>query len=165
MNEDSTLERKLTKTTNIIETIEELEKCKNCPAFTLNGEIHLGKIISCYDGDTCHCIFKYNGEYKIFTVRMYGYDSPEMKPSTTIPVEERNIIKSKALAAKNRFEELVLNKCVYVFCLDFDKYGRLLANIKLDMHDKKTINDMMIEEGHGYPYFGGTKRETDNINN
>lgn len=149
------LERKI----KINETIEELENCTDCPKFTFDGEVHLGKIISCYDGDTCHGVFKYNGEYKVFIIRMYGYDSPEMKPSKDIEENERNILIEKAHDAKHRLEELILNKCVYIFCKDFDKYGRILANIKLNLNDKKTVNDIMIEEGKGYPYFGGTKKE------
>lgn len=146
------------KNKKIIEKIEELEKCEGCPKFTFDGEIHLAKIISCYDGDTCHCIFKYNGEYKIFTIRMYGYDSPEMKLSKDIEETERNILKNNAILAKHRLEELILNKCVYIFCQDFDKYGRILAQIKIDLYDEKTVNDIMIEEGLGYPYFGGSKK-------
>ncbi|ARF09451.1 SNase-like protein [Indivirus ILV1] len=143
----------------IIETIDELEKLVDCPKFSLNGEVHLGKVISCYDGDTCRCIFKYNNEYKTFTIRMYGYDSPEMKPSTSIPEEDRILIKNKALDAKHRLETLILNQYIYIYCMDFDKYGRLLANIKLNIDDKKYINEIMVEEEYGYPYFGGTKRE------
>lgn len=142
---------------NIIETVEELQNCRDCPIFTFKGEVHLAKVINCYDGDTCHCIFKLNNQYKIFTIRMYGYDSPEMKLSLNINESERIMLKEKAVLAKHRLEELILNKCVYLFCLNFDKYGRILANIKLSIDDTKTVNDIMIEENHGYVYFGGTK--------
>lgn len=145
---------------NIKEKIEELENLdtNNIPKFSFDSEIHLGKVISCYDGDTCHCTFKYNDEYKIFIIRMYGYDSPEMKPSKDIEENKRNTMKNNALQSKHRLEELILNKCVYIFCQDFDKYGRILATIKLNIDDEKTVNDIMIEEGLGYPYYGGTKR-------
>ena len=42
--------------------------------------------------------------------------------------------------------------------MKFDKYGRLLGTVKLNHSDKKTVNDIMVEEGHGYPYYGGTKK-------
>jgi endonuclease YncB( thermonuclease family) len=51
-------------------------------------------------------------------------------------------------------EELILNKNVYLLCKDFDKYGRILGVVKYNLSDKKTINDIMLEEGHGDPYFG-----------
>ena len=39
--------------------------------------------------------------------------------------------------------------------MDFDKYGRLL--VKLYKNNNSLINDIMINEGHGYVYHGGTK--------
>lgn len=141
------------------ESIDELEKCKDIKKFTFDGQIHLAKIVRCYDGDTCYCVFKYNNEYQLFTIRMYGYDSAEIKVGPNITDDQRIILKDKGLSDKHRLEELILNKCVYVFCKDFDKYGRILANIKISLDDDMTINDRMINEGHGYPYFGGTKQQ------
>lgn len=54
-------------------------------------------------------------------------------------------------------EEFLLFKIVILECLDFDKYGRLLANVRLTKDDEKTVNRMMIELGHGKEYYGGTK--------
>jgi len=144
---------------NIIESEKELKSCGNCPLFSMNGEVHLARVIKCYDGDTVHCIFKHNGKYTTFHVRMYGYDSPEMKPSKTIPEDKRKQIKENAVLAKKRLEGLILNKNIYLFCLEFDKYGRLLGKIKITLEDKQFINDLMIEEGHGYAYYGGTKED------
>ncbi len=142
----------------IKETSKELNTCPvDTSFFTLDNEIHLAKVVKCYDGDSIHCIFKHNKTYFKFIIRMYGYDSPEMRPSKKIPTKERDIIKEKAMLAKKRLEELVLGKCIYLYCMKFDKYGRLLGTVKLNNNDKKTINDMMVEEGHGYPYYGGTK--------
>ncbi len=45
---------------------------------------------------------------------------------------------------------------VKIECLEFDKYGRMLLNV-FNMIDTKSINEIMIEEKHGKPYFGGTK--------
>lgn len=144
--------------TKIKENIKELQKCsKNTSFFNFNNEIHLAKIVECYDGDTVYCIFKHDKKYTKFKIRMYGYDSPEMRPSKKIPEAERIIIKQNALLAKKRIEELILDKCVYLYCMEFDKYGRLLGNIKLNQKDEKTINDIMINEGYGSPYYGGTK--------
>lgn len=137
----------------------ELNKCTiDTPLFGFKDEVHKAKVVKCYDGDTIYCCFKHNGCYSKFKVRMYGFDSPEMKPSRQIPNRIRNKIKKRAKAAKKRLEELILDKIVYLHCIDFGKYGRILGVVKLNSDDEKSINDIMIEEGHGYVYKGGTKR-------
>lgn len=141
---------------NILESVEELDKYDlNTSEFSFENEIHLAKVVSCYDGDTMHCIFKHDGKYQKFDIRMFGYDSPEMKPSKKL--SNRDQIKEKGELAKQRLEELILNKYVYLYCGKFDKYGRILGVVKLSLDSEKTINDIMVEEGHGYTYFGGTK--------
>ena len=145
----------------IIETNDELDKQQDCIFYTLEGEIHLTKIVKCYDGDTVHCIFKHDGQYKKFHMRLYGYDSYEMKPSKQILEPKRTELKNKAIMAKTRLESLILNKNVYLYCLEFDKYGRILGNIKINKDDLNTVNDIMINEDHGYPYFGGTKKQAE----
>ena len=47
---------------------------------------------------------------------------------------------------------------IFIKCKDFDKYGRLLAEIYVNFDDVTSVNDLMIENGHGYSYDGGTKR-------
>ena len=141
------------------ENKEELEKCTadNTDFFNLAGESHLAKVVKCYDGDTMHCIFMHDNKYQKFNVRMYGYDTAEMRPSRSLPDEVRSDIKNRALLAKKRLQELILNKIVIVECLGFGKYGRLLANVRISEEDDRTVNQIMIDEGHGKEYFGGTK--------
>ena len=96
---------------------------------------------------------------------MYGYDSPEMKPSLSL--ENREEIKKNAIRAKNRLTELLGSKEYFkVYCHEFDKYGRLLVSVISDdsvsdiSYDfEKTVNAQMIKEGHGYAYYGGTKQK------
>jgi endonuclease YncB( thermonuclease family) len=86
-----------------------------------------------------------------------GYDCAEMKPSKMN--ENRIQEKELALLAKKRLEELLnkhVTKLIKIECLDFDKYGRLLVNV-WNMVDSKSINEIMIEEGHGKAYMGGKK--------
>ena len=142
---------------NILETEDELKNCEECQYFSFSGQTHLIKVIKCYDGDTLYCIFKHDGGYYKFKIRMDGYDTAEMKPSRKIPDQERDEIKKRALEAKKRLEELTMNQLVYLECREFDKYGRILGVIKRELDDKKSVNDMMIEEGHGVVYHGGTK--------
>ena len=75
-----------------------------------------------------------------------------MKPRLNI--ENRDEIKENAVKAKERLIELTAD-IVRLECMDFDKYGRLL--VKLYKNNNSLINDIMINEGHGYVYHGGTK--------
>ena len=143
---------------SIKETPEELnEFSKNTPLFNFNNEMHLAKVVKCYDGDTIHCIFKHDDKYQKFSIRMYSYDTPELRPSKNIPQKERLLEIKKAKEAKKRLQELILDKLVYLECKGFDKYGRILGIVKLSLDDKKSVNDMMVEEGFGKLYFGGSK--------
>ena len=120
--------------------------------FSLNGYSTQAKVVDVYDGDTCTIVFKWEGKYRKFKCRCYGYDSPEMKPR--LKIENRDEIKENAMKAKKRLIELT-TYIVRVECMDFDKYGRLL--VKLYKNNNILINDIMINEGHGYVYHGGTK--------
>ncbi len=147
---------------DVIESVDELMRCSSdgrCQLFTFDGQVHLAYVYKCYDGDTIYCNFKHDGQYYSFHVRMEGYDSCEMKPSKSIPETERNEIIRKAKEAKTRLEELVLGKCVYLFCGKFDKYGRILGKIKVNLNDTEYVNDVMKKEGYGYEYYGGTKNK------
>ena len=120
---------------------------------------------------------------------MYGYDTPEMYPrkndfiavideleytwKDTEDLEDDSLIeqikdnimaqiaveKVKARAAKWRMIELLENKIAVLYCKKFGKFGRVMGNIKLNANDDKTINDIMVEEGFGTPYYGGTKKK------
>ena len=53
---------------------------KKCNMFGFGGKSFIAIVSDVYDGDTCKVIFKFNGEMSKHTIRMYGYDSPELKP-------------------------------------------------------------------------------------
>lgn len=146
-----------------------LEKLKaanksNTPLFSFNGLVTCAKAVEFYDGDTFNIIISYYDLLYHFKARMYGYDSPEMKPSLSL--ENREEIKKNAVRAKNRLTELLGSKEYFkVYCHEFDKYGRLLVSVISDdsvsdiSYDfEKTVNAQMIKEGHGYAYYGGTKK-------
>jgi endonuclease YncB( thermonuclease family) len=143
----------------------------NTPIFSFNGLVTYGKAVDFYDGDTFNIIISYYDLLYHFKARMFGYDSPEMKPSLSL--ENREEVKKNALVAKNRLMELLGSKDYFkVHCHEFDKYGRLLVSVFVkDHHDdndeeedngvydfNKTVNGQMVREGHGYSYYGGTKK-------
>jgi len=131
--------------------VSELVKSKNnISEFTLDGRILLGKIVDCYDADTCKINFIFNNKLTKFNCRLYGIDSPEIKPPLSKENREDEI--KKAIMAKNNFINFILrenklleekkykrkeiekileenDKLVKVKCGIFDKYGRLLVEL------------------------------------
>jgi len=134
---------------------------ENTELYSLEGRRFRAKVVDVYDGDTITVVFKLNGSYVKYKVRMYGYDSPEMKPSKKL-LNRIDII-ANAKYAKLKLSNKILNKTVILQCLDWDKYGRLLATVFLQ-HSRyfvcttdENINNWMVEEGLGKLYFGGKK--------
>jgi len=135
----------------------------NTPLFSFNGLTTYAKAVDFYDGDTFNIIISHYDSVYHFKARMFGYDSPEMKPSLSL--ENREEIKKNAVIAKNRLSEILSAKDHFkVRCHEFDKYGRLLVSVMCDddatstTYDfENTVNAQMIKEGHGYAYNGGTK--------
>jgi endonuclease YncB( thermonuclease family) len=139
----------------------------NTPIFSFNGLVTYGKAVDFYDGDTFNIIISYYDLLYHFKARMFGYDSPEMKPSLSL--ENREEVKKNALVAKNRLMELLGSKEYFkAHCHEFDKYGRLLVSVFIKDRDdgeddcvcdfNKSVNGQMVREGHGYSYYGGTKK-------
>ena len=80
-----------------------------------------------------------------------------MKPSLSNANREKE--KALAILAKNRLIELLSKHesgLVFIECFEFDKYGRILVKV-YNMIDEKSINEIMVEEGHGKNYDGGKK--------
>jgi len=135
------------------ENIDELNNCvHDMQFFSLDNETHLAKVIKCYDGDTFYCIFKHDNKYQKFKVRMLHYNSPEIRPSRKKSTNDRKMEKINAIKAKKKLEQLILNKIIVLYCKKFDNFGRILAEVKLDVKDKETVNDIMLNEGYGVPY-------------
>ena len=148
------------------QTLDELTKIsdkfkiinpKDIPYFSFKEKIFIAMHCNIYDGDTFSVIFDYKGDLIKYKCRCMGYDTAEMKPLLSKP----NRIHEKELAhkAKDRLEELLNkhpSKLIKIECFEFDKYGRLLINV-WNMVDTDSINDIMVKEGHGKVYDGGTK--------
>ena len=125
------------------------------------------KVIHVYDGDTITVLTvspssstHWTGAcapVRAYRVRLKGFDCAEMRPRLDCPDREGE--KAKAMCAKVRMEELVLNKCVRIDVFGRDKYGRLLGSFQAKGLDGTVseIADLMIQEGHAYAYDGGTK--------
>jgi len=127
------------------------------PIYTLKGDFRC-KVVDVYDGDTVTIVLYVNGKYQKHKLRMYGYDSPEIKPRKNIA--NREYVIQQANLAKNFMKELVFDKICIFESMGFDKYGRLLGNLYLSelFVRGKCVNDLMLENKHGYEYSGGTKK-------
>ena len=149
---------------NVEEELKEVYQMLNIKSedikyFSFEGKVFYAKHCNIYDGDTFSVIFNYKGDLIKYKVRCMGYDCAEMKPLKTN--EHRILEKELALKSKMRLEELLNKhetKLIKIECFQFDKYGRLLVKV-WNMIDKKSVNDIMIEEGHGKAYDGGTKEK------
>lgn len=131
----------------------ELKDCTydNTKTFNFNGKVFEAKCVKVYDGDTITVVFKTGGGFYKYTVRMDGYDSPELR---TENVEE----KKWGLKSRDYLASMVLDKIVTVVCKNYDKYGRILAVIKIGNID---VNADMLKNGHCRKYDGGRKEEWD----
>jgi endonuclease YncB( thermonuclease family) len=167
---------------NKIKQLEEIFKKydnSTTPSFSLNGQTLWGRVVSLYDGDTLTIALNvFTGIYK-FSVRMGGIDTCEIKSKNEKNKELACIARSRLLSlitGKDLSEMSVLNDrrkinnylnkgmyFVWVECLDFDKYGRLLANIYKVENDKpeNSFSSILIKEKLAYEYKGDTKLTED----
>ncbi len=127
--------------------------------FSLDGQTVEAKVVNVYDGDTCKIVIRMGGELVKFNCRMNGYDSPEMRPPKNQANRDDEIKAAKV--AKARLIDLVMkdDQLIIAKCCKFDKYGRLLVDIYEGGRVNRNVNQLMIDEGHGYVYDGGTKKK------
>jgi endonuclease YncB( thermonuclease family) len=142
----------------------------NTEVFSLNGLKTEARLVDVYDGDTITCIIKMFDGYFKFAIRLKGIDTNEMK--TKNPE-----LKQLALQARKTFLTTVCNtfnlalECsradiqhflkehvvlVKLHCYEFDKYGRVLADVYAP-NNALSLSETMIQAGLAYAYDGGTK--------
>jgi micrococcal nuclease len=135
--------------------LENISKDSIPPLYSLNGKGKWCRILNVYDGDTVDILFVVGDEIQHHKFRLFGIDTPEMKPLKSL--ENRDAIISLAKLSKSFLESLVLDRVVFIkFCKE-EKYGRLMGTIYYDENCEKSINDSMVESGHAKAYFGGKK--------
>jgi endonuclease YncB( thermonuclease family) len=136
------------------------------PRFSLTGIETQVLVISVKDADTFDVAFYYEypgfkGEGKSWIlmrddVRLYGIDSAEKKGDD----------KSLGLQASQKVKDMVKKNNNYLWAKfrEFDKYGRILADMWLDEDRKKSLNEEILQlkcETTGVclvnTYFGGKK--------
>ena len=125
--------------------------------FSLSGKKHIGKCVDVYDGDTVKVVFAVDGMDDVYrwNCRINRVDTPEIRTKNKKEKEFAKIVRDK-------LREKILNKLVIVDCLDFDKYGRLLAEIYhselLQLEKDNSISKELVNN-FGKVINGGLKEE------
>ena len=116
--------------------------------------INEGFVIKVYDGDTITIAAQLPYPESLlyrFQVRLKGIDSSEIKGKTDAE-------KEAAHESQRALEALVLHKIVQIKNQAHEKYGRILADIYIDVPDGKLhINKWLLDKGYAIPYDGKTK--------
>lgn len=154
--------------------IEELHTCDiDTKVFSLNGMETYARVVDIYDGDTMTCVLPLFNDYYKFIVRLDGIDTCEIR-------NKNANLKQKGLLAKKLIIDTLLpdNKCelditrndlreylkkhvviVWLKCLEFDKYGRLLGDVFVNKESDKSLSNVILDNKLGYIYNGGSKLE------
>ena len=120
------------------------------------------KIVRVVDGDTVDVDIDlgFGVWLKGERVRVMGIDTPESR--TRDKVEDLF-----GEAAKSRLKEIMKGGGKLITTEDRKgedmkgKFGRILGDFKVDYNgEMKKVTEIMTEEGHCVPYFGGSKEET-----
>lgn len=146
----------------------------NTPYFSLNNTQTYARLVDIHDGDTITVIIPiFNHPFK-FHLRLSGIDTCEIN-------SKQPELKLKALQARNRLLQLATNNIInsytnkkeiiqeldnkvyllWIECLDFDKYGRVLANVYTSQDKQSCLSTILLDEHLAYPYQGKTKLTTE----
>ena len=128
--------------------LNNLNKYNNkTPLFTFHGKKTHAKVVKVYDADTIQVVFNVYNNYYRFKCRLNRIDSPEIKSHN--PLE-----KEKAIISRDMLKKRILNKIVFIKCLEFDKYGRILIELYQNNYN---LNDWLINNNYAIKYDGGKK--------
>ena len=110
------------------------------------------EVLRVVDGDTLDARIDLGFDVHVKKrIRLHGIDTWE---SRTRDAEE----KKKGIAAKSRLVELLQADQGKFKLISYGvgKFGRVLGDIEISAGN---VCDILVEEGHGYSYFGGNKEE------
>ena len=124
---------------------------KKTKYFSLEGSTIQGKVVSVYDGDTIKLVFPVHDTLYKWSCRLEHVDTPELRTKCKIQKKYGYIV-------RDELRKKIMEKIVTVKCGEFDKYGRLLAEIYMP-DEEKSVNEWLIEKGYAFYYDGGTKQD------
>lgn len=134
----------------------------------VSGISTLSRLIDVIDGDTIVCVIPVMGRFFKFNVRLNGIDTCETKSKDPVlrekALEARDYIikrvtnypeRMERKETKTKLDENVF--IVYLHCYEFDKYGRLLADVYINEESQASLSEELININLAYPYDGGKK--------
>lgn len=145
----------------------------NVAEFSLNGKECFGRVIDIYDADTMTVIIPLFGAYYRYSVRLLGIDTPEMKSkileNKQRALRARNTVLQWVLPAaridieraysRKEIQDMLEKEVTLVWLKfhEFEKYGRVLADVYMDFQSEESFSQRLIREGWAYSYNGGSK--------
>lgn len=139
--------------------------------FTLNSIKTIARLVDVYDGDTVTCIFPIFGDnYFKFNLRLMGIDTEELKNDNLEGKRKALDARHKILTVccdtynlevdchRNEIQNFLKSNEIYVWieCFEFDKYGRVLANVYKKQGDI-SLSELLLNSKLAYKYDGGKK--------
>ena len=107
------------------------------------GTIYLASLLGCYDGDTCKIEAEEFVPFKVYSMRLEGFDTPEIRGKCD---EEKALAKE----AKNYTTNFMSTVSTIYVSEEKDKYGRLIVTVP-------NLAEGLIEQGLARPYDGGKR--------
>ena len=120
----------------------------------INKYEYKAKLQRVVDGDTCDALIDLG--FNTWVKKRIRFKSVDTWECRTRNLEE----KKKGLAAKAYVKDLLENSDEGKFALrsyGTGKYGRVLGELFVK-GETKSLNDLLIENGHAYEYEGGKKK-------
>lgn len=128
---------------------------KTVKEFSFDGFECLGRVVRVHDCDTMTVMFQYNGDLCKKNLRLNGIDAPELRSTVQ---QEADLSK----AGQKFLSDLTLDKIIRIKMGDFDKYGRILADIAT-YDTNEDIIKKIIDGGFVRAYDGGHKDSWDSF--
>ena len=141
------------------------------PQFTLRGRFIPCRIVDVIDGDSIVVVLSLFNHFYKYHVRINGVDTCETRShnpeNRTLALRAR--CRVLGLITGNEYNDItipkttikdILNNTVYIAyldCKDFDKYGRLLADVYTTYDRTTSIAQVLLDNHLAYPYTGETK--------
>ena len=125
------------------------KQISNAPREEKEVRMIWARVVDIYDGDTFTICYVRDGIFFRRRCRCLGYDSPEIRTNN---VQE----KAAATRAKEFLKAYLPSSTSEFEISGLDKYGRFLISYT---KNGRSLADVMIENGHGYAYAGGKKKQ------
>lgn len=146
------------------------------PYFSFKGFKFWARVVDVLDGDTLVVVVNLFDQFFKLKVRLANIDTCEIK-------SQNPTIHHKAVLARSRLFCLVSNSSnidictrdhiqsfldnhvclVWLECKNYDKYGRVISDIKKHPDDTFTFSHILLKEHLAYSYLGKTKLDDKSI--